>query len=254
MNKAALVTGGSRGVGLTMARMLGKEGYALTILGQQPHRVRAAEASLRQEGYTVAGIAGDIALEPTIQAVVEQHKARYGRLDVLVNNAGVTGADLINCYPTEQLDQMLAVTLRAPIVFYRECLEMLRAAGAEHGAALVVNISSTSGKRGNANVDVYAATKFGVLGFSQSMAHELGNLGISSCAICPGVVNTDMGQWAREWLSPEEMVQPEQVAETVRVLLGKKPAEVPLEIVLRTPGWAKIADALGLPAHEVSPV
>lgn len=235
MARSALVTGGSSGIGLAIARMLGNEGYELTLVGRSPEKLEAAVGSLGREGLRADGGEADVASEEDVRAVVRDHEARYGRLDVLVNSAGVLGLGPIEAYPTGLLDELLAVNLRAPILFYRECLDLLRSSGAERGA-LVVNISSVSGKRGDADFGVYSATKFGVVGFTQSMRAELGGSGIASCAVCPAVVNTEMGGWAKGWMRPRDMLQPEDVAEAVRGLVGRPIGEVPPEIVLDAPG------------------
>lgn len=241
MTEAALVTGGSSGIGLAIAHMLAKRGYDVSILGKSAQRVEAALAGLRLDGREHAGHVADVAHEGGVSGALREHAARFGRLDVLVNAAGVLGAGSIDRYPTELVDELLAVNIRAPILFYRESLELLRRAGAEHGRALVVNVSSISGKRGDANFGVYAATKFALVGFTQSMRAELGGAGISSCALCPGLVDTEMASWARGWARPDMMLRPEDVAAEVEKLLGRRPPDVPAELVIDAP-WPSRAD------------
>ena len=106
---------------------------------------------------------------------------------MLVNNAGVGIGAPVGEIVTKRLDMQLAVNLRPIVLFYRESVDMLREAGAEHRNALVVNTSSISGKSGQAWLSVYSATKHGVVGFTQAMNKELDNDGIKSCALCPGV-------------------------------------------------------------------
>jgi NAD(P)-dependent dehydrogenase (short-subunit alcohol dehydrogenase family) len=128
----------------------------------------------------------------------------------------------------------LDVNLRGVIIFYRECLAMLRAAGAEHGNALVVNSASIAGKRGQAWLSIYSATKAGVIAFSEAMNKELGGAGIKSCALCPGFVDTAMTDFVKDRVSAEDMIQPADIAEMVRPLLRLSPAAVVPEIqVLR---------------------
>jgi NAD(P)-dependent dehydrogenase (short-subunit alcohol dehydrogenase family) len=113
---------------------------------------------------------------------------------------------------------------------------MLRAAGKEHGNALVVNTASIAGKSGQPWLSVYAATKFGVVGFTQGMNKELGGEGIKSCALCPGFVNTAMTDFLEGAVERDEMIQPEDIAETVRCLLRLSPACVIPEIIYQRPG------------------
>jgi NAD(P)-dependent dehydrogenase (short-subunit alcohol dehydrogenase family) len=132
----------------------------------------------------------------------------------------------------------LDVNLRAIVLFYRECADMLRAAGAEHRNALVVNLSSISGKSGQPWLSVYSATKAAVVGWTQAMNKELNGEGIKSVALCPGFVDTPMTEFVREQVKPEDMIQTADIAGAVRFLLNLSPACVIPEIVFQRPGEA----------------
>jgi NAD(P)-dependent dehydrogenase (short-subunit alcohol dehydrogenase family) len=170
-----------------------------------------------------------------VKSVVAAHRERFGRLDVLVNNAGVGIGAPIADTETKKLDIQLDVNLRSYILFYRECADLLRAAGAEHRNALVVNTASIAGKSGQAWLSIYAATKFGVVGLTQSMNKELGKEGIKSCALCPGFVDTAMTDFVKDSVAAEEMIQPEDIAEIVRTLLKLTPGCVVPEVVFQRP-------------------
>ena len=129
----------------------------------------------------MSAVAADVAYEDAVRHVVAAHRARFGRLDVLVNNAGIGIGAPVAEIQTKRLDMQLAVNLRSMVLFYRECADMLREAAAEHHNALVVNMASFAGKAGDAWVSVYSATKAGMIGFTQSMNKELGGEGIKSC-------------------------------------------------------------------------
>jgi NAD(P)-dependent dehydrogenase (short-subunit alcohol dehydrogenase family) len=234
-DRAAIVTGASSGIGLALARMLGEEGHGLTIASRRPEKIEAAAQELRDAGYEVEAIAGNMADEETIRSVVDAHRERFGRLDVLVNNAGVGIGSAIADTQTKRLDIQLDVNLRSYVLFYRDCAEMLRAAGAEHRNALVVNTASIAGKSGQGWLSVYSATKFGVVGFTQAMNKELGPEGIKSCALCPGFVDTAMTDFVKESVSADEMIQPTDIAEIVRSLLKLSPACVVPEVVFQRP-------------------
>ena len=236
--RAAIVTGASSGIGLALARMLGEEGYGLTVASRRPEKIEAAAEELRGAGHDVEVVAGNMADEETIQSVVNAHRERFGRLDVLVNNAGVGIGSAIADTQTKRLDIQLDVNLRSYILFYRECAEMLRAAGAEHRNALVVNTASIAGKSGQGWLSVYSATKFGVVGFTQAMNKELGSEGIKSCALCPGFVDTAMTDFVKQQVDAEEMIRPEDIAEIVRALLRLSPACVVPEVVFQRPDEA----------------
>jgi NAD(P)-dependent dehydrogenase (short-subunit alcohol dehydrogenase family) len=235
-NRAAIVTGGSSGIGLAIAHMLGQEGHALTVAARRPDKLAAAAEELRGAGFDVHEVAGNMADEETIKGVVAAHEERFGRLDVLVNNAGVgVGAPAAE-HQTKRIDLQLSVNLRAIVLFYRESLPLLRAAGTEHRNALVVNTSSISGKSGQPWLSVYSATKAGVIGYTQAMNKELGGDGIKSVALAPGFVETPMTEFVREHVPAEDMIRVEDVAEAVRFVLRTSPNCVIPEIVFQRPG------------------
>jgi NAD(P)-dependent dehydrogenase (short-subunit alcohol dehydrogenase family) len=236
--RAAIVTGASSGIGLAIARVLGEEGFGITMAARRPEKLDGAAAELAAEGYDVQPVAANVAEEAEIQKVAAAHRDRYGRLDVLVNNAGMGVGAPVGEIQTKRLDMQLDINLRSIILFYRECLEMLQAAGAEHNNALVVNTSSIAGKRGEGWLSVYAASKHGVVGWTESMNKELAQQGIKSTALCPAFVDTPMTDFAKEHVAAEEMIRPEDIAESVRYLLRVSPACLVPEIMFIRPGDA----------------
>jgi NAD(P)-dependent dehydrogenase (short-subunit alcohol dehydrogenase family) len=130
----------------------------------------------------------------------------------------------------------LDVNLRSYVIAIREALPMLKQTGAEHGKALIVNTASIAGKSGQGWLAVYSATKAGVIGLSQATQMEVGADGIQCTALCPGFVDTPMTEWVREQVDPEEMIQPEDLAETVRLLLRTSRNCLIPEIVYTRPG------------------
>ena len=234
--RAALVTGASSGIGFAIARILGEEGYGLTLAARRPEKLAAAAAELRDAGLAIEEVAANMADEADIQRVVAVHRERWGRLDVLVNNAGVGVGATVSDVVAKRVDMQLDVNLRAVILFYRECADLLRAAGAEHRNALVVNMSSISGKSGQPWLSVYSATKAAVIGWTQAMNKELNGEGVKSVALCPGFVDTPMTEFVREHVPQEAMIRPEDIAEAVRYLLKTSPQCVVPEIVFQRSG------------------
>jgi NAD(P)-dependent dehydrogenase (short-subunit alcohol dehydrogenase family) len=208
----------------------------VTVAARRPEKLEEAVAGLRADGYDVNSVSGNLADEAVVQEVVRSHRERFGRLDVLVNNAGVGAGEAVGELTTKKVDLQLAINLRSPILFYRECTELLRAAGAEHRCALVVNTSSISGKSGEPWLSVYSATKAAVVGFTQAMHKELGGDGIKSTALCPAFVDTPMTDFVKEQINAEDMIQVSDVAETVRVLLKMSPGCIVPEIQFLRPG------------------
>jgi NAD(P)-dependent dehydrogenase (short-subunit alcohol dehydrogenase family) len=234
-DRAAIVTGASRGIGLAIADVLGQEGYGLTITARKPEGLEQAAEELRGKGYEVESVQGNMNDEEAIINVVSAHREKFGRLDALVNNAGIgIGADADE-HQTKRVDLQLDVNIRAIILFYRECIAMLKEAGAEHGNALVINLASIAGKSGQAWLSVYAATKFAVVGYTQSMNKELGAAGIKSVAFCPGFVDTAMTEFVKGQVPAEEMIRPDDIGEAARFLLRLSPACVVPEIVFQRP-------------------
>lgn len=233
--KAAIVTGGSSGIGLAIARMLLEEGYGVTLAARRPDKLEAAAAFLG-DGAEVLPLAGNVADEEMVREVAARHRERFGRLDLLVNNAGVGIGAPVAEIDTRRLDMQMDVNLRAIILFYRECVGMLRAAAAERRTAIVVNTASISGKAGEAWLSVYSATKAGVIGFTEAMNKELGAEGIKSCALCPAFVDTPMTDFIKGSVAAEDMIRSEDIAEAVRMLLRVSPACVIPEIIFHAPG------------------
>jgi NAD(P)-dependent dehydrogenase (short-subunit alcohol dehydrogenase family) len=235
-DRAALVTGASSGIGLAIADLLGQEGFGLTVAARRPEKLTAAAEELRGKGYDVEEVAANLTEEDEVQRVVAAHRERFGRLDVLVNSAGIgVGAPLADVQ-TKRVDMQLDLNLRAIILFYRECAELLKAAGGEHRNALVINLSSIAGKGGAGWLSVYAATKAAVIGWTQSMNQELANDGIKSVALCPGFVDTPMTEFIKEQVKADEMISTQDIAEAVRFLLRTSPYCLVPEIVFQRPG------------------
>jgi NAD(P)-dependent dehydrogenase (short-subunit alcohol dehydrogenase family) len=234
--RAALVTGGSSGIGLAIARALGEDGYGVTVSARRPEKLEAARAGLEEAGVEVQSVAAQMTDEEEIRGVFERHRERFGRLDVLVNNAGVGIGQPMAEIQTKHLDIQLGVNLRAVVIGTREGLPMLREAGGEHGKALIVNMASVAGKSGQPWLSVYSATKAAVVGFSQSTQKEVQRDGIQVTALCPGFVDTPMTEFVRGQVEAEAMIRPEDIADSVRFLLGTSPACLVPEIVFLRPG------------------
>ncbi len=235
-DRAAIVTGASRGIGLALAELLGEEGYALTLAARKPDTLAETADALRGKGYEVEHVAANMADEEALRGVVAHHRERFGRLDVLVNSAGVGIGAAAHEHQTKFIDMQLDVNLRAIVIFYRECLDMLRTAGSEHRNALVVNLASIAGKSPQPWLSVYSATKAAVVSYSQAMNKELNGEGIKSVAFCPGFVDTDMTDFIKGTVSPEDMIRPADIAEALRMLLRLSPACVIPEIIFQRPG------------------
>jgi NAD(P)-dependent dehydrogenase (short-subunit alcohol dehydrogenase family) len=233
--RAALITGGSSGIGLAIARALGEDGYGVTVSARRPEKLEAAAEELRGAGFDVHSVPANMTDEEAVAGTVRSHKERFGRLDVMVNNAGVGIGEAMHEITTKYLDMQLGVNLRAVIIGTREALPLLREAGAEHGKALIVNTASVAGKSGQPWLSVYSATKAAVIGFSEATQKEVAGQGIQVTALAPGFVDTPMTEYVREMVKREEMIRPEDIAESVRFLLRTSPGCLVPEIVFARP-------------------
>jgi NAD(P)-dependent dehydrogenase (short-subunit alcohol dehydrogenase family) len=207
MEKAALVTGGSSGIGLAIARMLRDEGFELTLAARRQEKVEAAA-----EDVGALAVAADVANEEDCRRIVVEHVERYTRLDVLVNSAGIGIAGSVDELPTKHIDLQLAVNLRGLMLVTAAALPLLRET---HG--LIVNIASIAGTIPSPRLPVYGATKAAVIQFTHTLNRAEEEHGIRATAISPGFVDTPMTEWAP--VPREQMIRPEDCAEVVRLLL-----------------------------------
>jgi NAD(P)-dependent dehydrogenase (short-subunit alcohol dehydrogenase family) len=234
-DRAAIVTGASRGIGYALAEALGEEGHGLTITARKPDTLEQAAGRLGDRGFEVEQVVANLAQEEGVREVVARHRERFGRLDVLINNAGVGVGAPASEHDTKYVDLQIDVNLRAAILFYREGADLLLAAGAEHHNALVVNLASIAGKSPQPWLSVYSATKAAVAAYTVAMNKEFAKRGVKSVAFAPGFVDTDMTDYAKGKVPAEEMLRPSDLAEALRFLLRVSPMCLVPEIVFQRP-------------------
>ena len=235
--RAALVTGGSSGIGYAIAEALAGEGYGVTISGRRAEKLEAAAQGLRDKGHDINAVAGQATEEDALVALVKSHREKYGRLDVLVNNAGVGLGGPLEGYPTKKIDLQLDVNIRSHIIVTREALNMLKAAGEEHNNAYIVNTASIASREGQQWLSVYAATKAAITNWGTGIQMELLGTGIRVTALSPGFVETPMTEFAQQGGVPaESMIRPEDLAKTVLWLLTLSPAARVPEVIFERVG------------------
>jgi NAD(P)-dependent dehydrogenase (short-subunit alcohol dehydrogenase family) len=228
--RSALVTGGSSGIGLAIARMLRDEGFEVTLASRTREKVEAAAAAL---GAT--GIQADLSREEDCIRIVAEHHERCGGLDVLVNSGGIGIAGTSESLVTKHVDLQLGVNLRGLLLVTREAIPLLKAS-----RGWVVNVASIAGTTATPGLTVYGATKAAVIALTRSLNAELDGAGVRAIALCPGFVDTPMAQWSG--LSGEEMIQPEDCAEVVRMCLRLSPrARIPSVVIERVGSSDRVA-------------
>lgn len=238
--RAALITGGSSGIGFAIARALGEAGYSVTISGRREDKLRAAADDLRSAGLEIHDVVAPADDEDALIALVGAHVERYGRIDVLVNSAGVGIGGQLEGYETRYIDMQLAVNIRAMLITTREAMPHLKAAAAENanGMAHVINLASIAGRYGQPWLSLYAATKAAVANWTNGMHKEFQNEGIRFTALSPAFVETPMTEFAQTQggVPGEQMIRPEDLSSAVLWLLQLSPnARVP-EIVFERVG------------------
>jgi NAD(P)-dependent dehydrogenase (short-subunit alcohol dehydrogenase family) len=222
MPGTALVTGGSSGIGLAIARMLRDEGFELTLVSRQPERVEAAAAELG-----AAAVAANMADADDCERAVAEHRDRFGRLDVLVNSAGIGIGGRVEDLPAKSLDLQLGVNLRGLFLVTQAAIPLLR-----ESAGWIVNLASIAGTVPTPGLATYGATKAAVISLTRSLNEELAADGVRAVALCPGFVDTPMAQWSG--IEPDAMIQPEDCAEVVRMCLRLGPtARIPQVVIER---------------------
>ena len=234
--RAALVTGASSGIGLAIAAVLAEEGFDLTLIGRREHTLLPVVEQLRGHGVDVLPVTADVSRPEQLADAVGQHRQQFSRLDILVNNAGLGIAAPALELTRKQVDLQIDLNLRAVVHGYQLTSDLLLAAAAEHGSALVVNTSSLAGVHSAVGLAVYSAAKRAVNGFSEAMNLELGPRGVKSVALCPGLVDTKLASGYRGDVPAEQMIRPEDLAEAVRFLLRLSPHCVVPELHFLRPG------------------
>src|SRR5712691_2458730 len=222
MDRAALITGGSSGIGLAIGRMLREEGFELTLVSRRAERVQAAAEELG-----AVAVAADVGKAEDCERLVAEHRQRFGRIDVLVNSAGIGIAGRVEELPAKHFDLQVGVNLRGLFFVTQAAIPLLR-----ESKGWIVNLASLAGTLPTPGLATYGATKAAVISLTRSLNEELDADGVRAIAICPGFVDTPMAQWSG--LAGDEMIQPEDCAEVVRMLLRLSPhARVPQVVIER---------------------
>ena len=217
--RVAVVTGGARGIGYAVAERLLRSGGTVSLWDMDAAKLNDACAQLAAFG-TVGACCLDLTEDAAVQRVAEETVARFGKIDILINNAGITGGNA----PTWELDpkawrRVIEVNLVAPYLTSRSIVPLMR----KRGYGRIVNVASVAGKEGNPNASHYSASKAGLIGLTKSLAKELATQGILVNCVTPAVAKTDLfAQMTQQHIDymlakipMNRFVEPHEIAATV---------------------------------------
>jgi 3-oxoacyl-[acyl-carrier protein] reductase len=226
--KIAIVTGAGRGIGLAIALSLARAGCRVALAARTEAQLASVQEEIQTNGGEAISVASDLARDDDIAALVDRTVKTWSTVDILVNNAGWGKKAPIVKMNLEDWDQTFRVNLRAPMALTRLVLPILLA---KQGGA-IINIGSISGKSGSANSSAYAASKFGLIGFTESLYEEVREYGIKAAVILPGFVDTPLIPPTRQ-MDRAKMIRPEDIADAVLFVLNSSAACCPVEITVR---------------------
>ena len=226
--KIAIVTGAGRGIGRAIALALGRAGARVVLAARSEAELRGVAEEIRGGDGDALVLPTDVTRDDDMESLVKRTLKEWGSIDILVNNAGWGKTGPVVNSKVEDWDVTLQVNLRAPMVLSRLVLPAML----EKKSGAIINIGSISAKAGQANTAAYSASKFGLLGFTQSLFEEVREYGVKVSVIHPGFVDTPLIPQNKR-VDRSKMIRPEDIAETVLFVLSSPPNSCPVEITVR---------------------
>jgi 3-oxoacyl-[acyl-carrier protein] reductase len=226
--KVALITGAGRGIGKAVALTLAQSGCRVILTARTVSQLEEVQREAESRRGAAVAIAGDLTRDEDIDRLVTESHKRFGMVDILINNAGWGKRASVARASIADWDQTFRLNLRAPMILAQRLLPAM----IEKHEGAVINIGSVSGKTGEANGAAYSASKFGLIGFTQSLYEEVREHGIKVSVILPGFVDTPLIPPNRQ-LDRSKMIQPDDIAQTVLYVLTSPATSCPVEISVR---------------------
>jgi len=226
--KVSIVTGAGRGIGRAVSLLLGRSGSRVVLASRSESELRAVAGEIRSQDGEALAIPTDLTRDEEMERLVRETLREWGSIDFLINNAGWGRTAPVVKGKVEDWDRTYQVNLRAPMVLSRLVLPTLM----EKGGGAIVSIGSISGRAGQANTAAYSSSKFGLIGFTESLYEEVREYGIKVAVILPGFVDTPLIPSSAP-LNRGKMIRPEDIAQTVLFILTSSPACCPVEITVR---------------------
>ena len=225
----ALVTGAGRGIGRSISLALADAGVRVFLTARTADQLEATAREIRARGHEAEYLPAEVSSEEGVQAVFDDCRNRFGRLDVLVNNAGLGISGPLADFPVESFDTLMAVNVKGLFLCCQQAMRMMVPAHRGY----IVNISSVVGFKGYANQAAYTASKHAVMGITKSLAVEAQPHGIRVSAVLPGAVDTGLMEALRPDLDKALLMKPEDVADAVLFLLSLSETAAVDEIYIR---------------------
>ena len=227
--KVAIVTGAGRGIGRAISVALAHEAATIVLAARSSDTLQEAAEKVTQAGGKAHIVVTELTDEQSIKGLVKETEAEFGRLDVLVNNAGITHSATLEETATEDWERCMWVNARAPFILCREALGLLR----KSESAYIINIASVVGVKGYPLQSAYTSSKHALRGMTISLSEELRDSNIRVHLLCPGGVDTDMVARVRPDIRKDELIKPEEIAELVLYLVTHKGNAVIDELHIR---------------------
>lgn len=187
-DKVAIITGSTKGIGKVTAKTFAREGAKVVIVGTNEEALKLTVEEIKAAGGEVMGFKVDVSKRASIDDMVKAVKTAWGKIDILINNAGVTADAMFKKMTEEQFDKVININLKGVFLCAQAVLDTML----EQGSGVILNTSSVVGLYGNIGQTNYAAAKFGVIGMTKTWAKELGRKGIRVNAVAPGYTMTPM--------------------------------------------------------------
>ncbi|MBI4768055.1 MAG: SDR family oxidoreductase [Deltaproteobacteria bacterium] len=213
MNRTVLITGSTRGIGVETAAEFLKKGDQVVIFSREKQHVEEARERLLAFGKKEALLsqAGDVRKRKDVERIIRKSMKRFGRIDVLINNAGVGFYGPVEETTEEKWDHIIDTNLKGTFLFLRQIIPIMK----RQGKGIIVNISSGLGVEGMGNFSAYSASKFGVVGLTRALADELSDSTIRIYAVLPGAVDTTLLADSGFQMDPSDLLRPEYVARKI---------------------------------------
>ena len=227
--QAAIITGAGRGIGRSVALTLARSGACVSLAARTESELEAVRAEIEDMGGQAWCCPTDVSREEEVIALVRGTAARFGRLDIVVNNAGIGVFGPLAETTTRDWDRIMAINARGPFMVCREALPYL----GKQERSFIINVTSVVGFKGYRNQAAYSASKHAVMGMTKALAKEVQEQGIRVHAICPGGVDTQLVRDARPDLDPSVLMQPAEIADLVLFLVTRRGNAVVDEIYVR---------------------